>query len=148
MVRRARSHALPALPATVALYLTELAHAGRKLATLRRARASIAVAHRARGTLDGCPTRHPLVLELMRGFARAKAEPPVRAPALRPEHLSAMLATLRADRRGLRDRALLTLGFAGAFRRSTLRVEDLDADGDVDVDDLGRFRASLGAICH
>lgn len=125
----ARGHApYPAAPSAVALYLTELAHAGKRLATLRRARASIAVAHRARGTVDACPTRHPLVLELMRGFARAKAAPPERAPALAPDQLSAMLATLGRGRRGLRDRALLALGFAGAFRRSALvalRVEDL-----------------------
>ena len=123
----ARHHQpFPAAPATVALYLTELAHAGRKLATLRRARAAIAVAHRAHG-LD-CPTRHLVVTDLLRGIARAKAQPPERAPALSTEHLDAMLETLGDDQRGTRDRALLTLGFAGAFRRSTLvslDVEDL-----------------------
>ena len=125
----ARGHTpYPAAPDTTALYLTELAHEGKKLSTVRRARASIAVAHRARGTLDDCPTRHPLVRELMRGLARAKAEPPERAPAIAPEHLAAMLATLPTNLRGLRDRALLALGFAGAFRRSALvalRVDDL-----------------------
>src|SRR5690606_5693542 len=59
---------LPAAPATVALYLTELAHAGRRVTTLRRARAAIAVAHRARGF--ECPTRHLAVTDLLRGIAR------------------------------------------------------------------------------
>lgn len=134
----AHGHApYPAEPTTVALYLTELAHTGKKLATLRRARASIAVAHRARGTIDECPTRHALVLE-MRGFARAKTEPPERAPALAPDQLSAMLATLGRGRRGLRDRALLTLRFAGAFRRSALIV--------LHVEDLRFVRAGLEVL--
>lgn len=121
----ARGHrAFPAAPGTIALYLTELAHAGRKLATLRRARAAIAVAHRAHG-LD-CPTRHLVVTDLLRGIARTKAQPPERAPALSPEHLDAMLETLGDDRRGARDRALLALGFAGAFRRSTLVALDVE----------------------
>lgn len=36
-----------------------------------------------------------------------------------------MVATLGGDRRGLRDRALLLLGFAGAFRRSELVALDV-----------------------
>jgi len=119
----------PAAPETIALYLTDLAERGRKISTVRRARAAIAAAHRRDPALAGrCPTRHPLVTDLMKGLARELAAPPERAPALSPEQLSAMLATLGTGRRALRDRALLTLGFAGAFRRSTLvalRVEDL-----------------------
>ncbi|GAD56937.1 putative integrase/recombinase [Limimaricola cinnabarinus LL-001] len=38
--------------------------------------------------------------------------------AIRPDDLLAMLATLSHDLRGLRDRAMLLIGFAGVLRRS------------------------------
>lgn len=113
--------AFPADPETVALYLAHLAAIGRKRATLVRARAAIAVAHRQDAQLDRpCPTKHALVVDVMKGIARAHGAPPERAPALRPDELEAMLTACPTDLRGARDRALLALGFAGAFRRAAL----------------------------
>jgi integrase len=67
----------------------------------------------------------------MRGAQRvARAAPVRKAPATSERVISMAVGT--GDRlKSLRDRALLLLGFAGAFRRSelvALNVEDLEAD--------------------
>jgi hypothetical protein len=59
-----------------------------------------------------------------------------------------MVRTCGRDLVGLRDRALLLLGFAGAFRRAdqvALRVDDLVEDaaaGGIRITRLGRARHS------
>ena len=68
--------------------------------------------------------------EVMRGIRRAWKKPATqKAPAV-DEDLKRMVDRA-ADRtlRGLRDRALLLLGFAGAFRRSELVALDTDVIG-------------------
>jgi integrase len=50
----------------------------------------------------------------------AHGRPQRRAVALRAEQLAAIVATLDGSIKDLRDRALLLVGFAGAFRRSEL----------------------------
>ncbi|MBK1723583.1 hypothetical protein CKO23_15225 [Thiocystis violacea] len=122
---------LPALPAaaeTIAAFLAAQAEAGRKISTLRRRLAAIRLAHRLCG--HASMTHSELVRGTLRGIARTHGSAPdQKAPAL-AEQLRAMVDALDQSRRqGLRDRALLTLGFAGAFRRSelvALRVEDLE----------------------
>ena len=64
----------------------------------------------------------------MRGIRRTIGTAPVQKQPATAERLSAMLAHIPADLHGKRDRALLLLGMAGAFRRSELiglDVEDL-----------------------
>jgi integrase len=116
---------LPASPATVVLYLSERA-ATHKTATLQRRLTAIAQAHKA-ADLDS-PTTDRAVRRVMTGIRREKGTAQEgKAPALTRE-LRAMVATLPASLRGRRDRAVLLLGFAGAFRRSelvALDVEDL-----------------------
>lgn len=114
-------HQLVAMPAsveTVALYLTERARDD-KIATLRRRLSSISVAHQYAGQLT--PTRDPQIGLLLEGIGRKKGTAPERKAAAVTDDLKAMLAAL--PKNGLqapRDRALLLLGFAGAFRRSEL----------------------------
>lgn len=126
-----QSRGLPALPAcahTVAAFITAEAEAGRKVSTIRRRVTAIRLAHRyaaCEAAID-----FDLVQGVLSGIANTHGTAPdQKAPAL-AEQLRAMLDTVDlASRQGLRDRALLTLGFAGAFRRSelvALRVEDLD----------------------
>jgi site-specific recombinase XerD len=120
--------ALPATPDTVARYLTELADAGKRPSTLQRRRAAIAFAHVQAGQEP--PTRSILVEEVMAGISRklGKAQKG-KTPALTAD-IRAMVRCLSGDLRGVRDRALLLLGFAGAFRRSelvALDVEDIEA---------------------
>jgi site-specific recombinase XerD len=123
---------LPASPETVALYLTTLADAGRKASTLQRRLSSISQFHQAAG--QESPTRSLTVLTVWAGIRRVHGTASHgKAPAVTAD-LKAMVATLPDTLIGVRDRALLLLGFAGAFRRSELvglTVEDLafTADG-------------------
>ena len=108
---------LPAAPETVAAYL---AAAARRLAlaTLRRRLAAIARAHRQAGH-EFWPG-HPAIRGTLRGIARAHAAPPRQAAALATAELRQLVATCGPDAAGLRDRALLLLGYAAALRRSEL----------------------------
>ncbi|NEV64681.1 tyrosine-type recombinase/integrase [Thiorhodococcus minor] len=120
--------ALPAPAETIAAFLAAEADAGRKISTIRRRLAAIRLAHRLCG--HEAMTSSDLVRGTVRGIARTLGSAPEqKAPAL-AEQLRAMVDELDCSRpQGLRDRALLTLGFAGAFRRSelvALRVEDLE----------------------
>ena len=55
-----------------------------------------------------------------RNTRRAHGRPPVQKEAIFADDLLAMLATLDNDLRGLRDRAILAIGFAGGLRRSEI----------------------------
>lgn len=108
---------LPARPETVALYLTALADA-LKPSTLGRRLATISQVHQAAG--HDTPTSAAPVRLVWAGIRRAKGtEQHGKAPAVTPE-LRRMVDTLGETLGGSRDRALLLLGFAGAFRRSEL----------------------------
>ena len=117
---------LPATPATVCGFLASEAHAGRRVSTITRRAAAIRYAHRLAGHEP--PTAAEAVKAVMRGIRRSIGTAPDRkAPATAPI-LGAMLKLCPATMIGKRDRALLTLGFAGAFRRSeivALTVADL-----------------------
>jgi site-specific recombinase XerD len=117
---------LPALPATVALYLSALADAERKPSTIGRALSGISEAHRAAGH-EG-PRRDAAVRAVMSGIRRRLGVAQRQARPVLGNELRAMVAILPATLQGCRDRALLLLGFAGAFRRSELVGLDL---GDV-----------------
>lgn len=110
--------AMPAAPAAVAVYLTHLAESGRKVATIERALTGIVHAHRSRGV--DWPRAHPAIANVMAGIRRHVGTAPAQKAPVVDELLAEMLATLDEDLRGLRDRALLTLGWSGAFRRSEL----------------------------
>lgn len=119
---------VPALPATaemVALYLTELART-HKPGTLQRRISAISQAHQAAS--HASPTGMLAVRLVMAGIRRQLGTAQEgKAPAL-ADDVKAMVAGLPATRHGLQERALLLVGFAGAFRRSelvALNVEDL-----------------------
>ncbi|MFD2110772.1 tyrosine-type recombinase/integrase [Thiorhodococcus fuscus] len=119
--------ALPASAETISAFLASEAESGRKTSTLRRRLAAIRLAHRLCGHEP--QTGSELVRGTLKGIARTHGSAPnQKAPAL-ADQLRAMVDTLDCTRlQGLRDRAILTLGFAGAFRRSelvALRLEDL-----------------------
>jgi integrase len=70
-------------------------------------------------------TRHPAIRETLRGIGRAHGEPARRAAALTTPEIRRLVEVCGDDLSGLRDRALLLLGFAGALRRS--EIVGLDA---------------------
>ena len=120
--------ALPAEPATVALYITDLASC-RTAGTITRRLTSITKAHQSAGFATPSTTRHLAVSETLKGVRRTigtaqKCKAPLLTKDLRKivEHLPSGLI-------GVRDRAVLLIGYAGGFRRSELAgliVEDVN----------------------
>jgi site-specific recombinase XerD len=111
--------ALPAAPEALAAYLAAEAKAGRSVATLGQRLAALRWVHERAGETD--PTRSPLVRTTMAGVRRALGVAPQRKAPATAERVAAMVAHAdRTNAKGLRDRALLLLGFATAMRRSEL----------------------------
>lgn len=108
----------PTTPATVAVYLAFLAERGRKASTIERALAGIAWAQRARGC--EWSKGHPAITKVMTGIRRRHGSAPTQKAPVIDDGLVALAGTLADDLAGLRDRAVLTLGWFGAFRRSEL----------------------------
>lgn len=115
---------LPAAPDVVAIYLRTLLEQKKSTATIERALASLSMAHAAGGYER--PRRSELVRQFMRGLRRHTRERPrCRAPALELHDLKRMIdKTPASTSAGLRDRALLLVGFFGALRRSELAALD------------------------
>jgi site-specific recombinase XerD len=119
---------LPAGPQTVAWHISSLASAGLGVSSIGRRLAGIAYAHKLRRQPDPGATEDVKVV--LAGIRRTVGTAPKRKAAATALRVRAMLDACPDTRLGLRDRALLALGFAGAFRRSelvALRVADLVA---------------------
>lgn len=93
-------------------------------ATIGRALAAISEAYKAKGFAP--PRLHPSVVRVMKGIRRNLGAAKKQAPAIFPEDLRAMVADLGDDLRDTRDRAMLLIGWAGAFRRSELVALDVE----------------------
>lgn len=122
--------AFPAEPAAVCAYLTECAEQGRSLATIDSACSAIGHQHRSRGVPD--PVDHDAVRQVRRGLRRIIGRAPRRPtrPLSVADVRQIVTAIDRTTERGVRDTAILLLGFAGALRRSelaALTVADLEA---------------------
>ena len=120
--------ALPASPDTVALYLADLAHTHRP-STLTRRLTAINKVHRAAGHAPPALMEHLSVGETLKGIRRSHGTGARGKHPLFTGDLRAMVDSLPRGLIGDRDRALLLVGFAGAFRRSELtavRVEDVE----------------------
>jgi site-specific recombinase XerD len=117
------SPTLPVAAETVAAFLAAEAEAGKRPSTLGRRLAAIRYFRKLAGLTT--PTDAEAVKATLRGIRRSVGSAKVRkAPAL-AEHVKAMIAASPASLRGKRDRALVLLGFAGAFRRSELVALDI-----------------------
>jgi site-specific recombinase XerD len=117
----------PATPGTVAVFLADEARRGVKPSTLSRRLAAIRHAHVA-AHLEP-PTAAEEVRHVMRGIRRTAGTRPTRKAPATAERVLVMVSHCPKSLAGLRDRALLLLGFGGAFRRSelaALEVADLD----------------------
>jgi site-specific recombinase XerD len=114
---------LPATPDTALLYLTHLADQGKKVATIERAAAAIATAHRTAG--HTAPTEDAQVRRVMRGIRRTLKVAPTQKAAAVTSVLRQLIDAQPNTLVGLRNRALLLIGFAGAFRRSELVALDV-----------------------
>jgi integrase len=125
---------LPALPATVAAYAAHLADSGYAVATIGRRLASISQAHQLAG-YEQSPCRSEVVRTVVKGIRRSKGTAQRQAQPATVPVLRRLVDTCGNDLMGIRDRALLLLGFAGALRRSELVALDL-ADLDFTIEGL------------
>lgn len=119
--------ALPATPETVALYLTSLA-ATHRPATITRRLTAITKAHQVKGLASPATVSELAVGETLKGIRRTLGTAQRRKVPLLTAELLQVLAHLPTTLAGTRDRALLLVGYAGAFRRSelaALRLEDI-----------------------
>ena len=122
--------ALPAAEAVVACYISDLAHKGRKSATVGRHVAAIAYHHKQAG--QPSPVGE-VVRSVLRGIRRVVGTAPQGKSPLTSDLVTQMVALCPDTLTGKRDRALLLFAFAGAFRGSevaALRVEDLTKTDD------------------
>lgn len=117
----------PADPGALCDYLADCADDGVSVSTLGVRLAAISKAHAGMQN----PVRHATVEAVMSGIRRslgtARAK---KAPAVIKD-VERMIKALKPNLPGLRDRALILIGFAGAFRRSELvglTVNDLRFD--------------------
>lgn len=123
----------PAAPAAVCAYLTECAEQGLSLATIVSACSAIGHHHRSHGVPD--PVDHDAVRQVRRGLRRIIGRAPRRPTRpLSVADVRQIVGSIdRTTERGVRDTALLLLGFAGALRRSelaALTVADLEPKPD------------------
>lgn len=110
---------LPSSPQTLVLYLEEMVASGRSLAAITVALAAIAHEHRRR-LLSPPQAREPAHSAVRAIRARMADRRPVGSRALTSAQIASVVSALPGDFQGIHDRALLLLGFAGAFRCSEL----------------------------
>ncbi|MEP5729922.1 MAG: tyrosine-type recombinase/integrase [Sulfitobacter sp.] len=128
---------LPPSPEMIGLYLTDLAAptgdsssktAARPLSvsTIDRKLSGLAWNYAQRGYTVDRKNRH--IASVLAGIKRKHARPPVQKEAILKDDILAMVTTLPHDLRGLRDRAILLLGYAGGLRRSEIVSLDVHRD--------------------
>ena len=106
---------IPTQPKILAIYITHLSKTA-KFSTLKRRIASISVIHKLKGHyLD---TKHPIIMENLHGIRRTLGS---RQKAKKPILINDLKLIIKAiDKKKIRDKALILIGFAGGFRRSEL----------------------------
>jgi integrase len=122
---------LPPSPQVIGLYIADLAAPQGKsralsVSSIERRLSGLAWSYAQRGERLDRKDGH--IASVLAGIRRRHARPPAQKEAILPEDLRDMLATLPHDLRGLRDRAILLIGFAGGLRRSEIVSLDLGRD--------------------
>jgi integrase len=150
---------LPPSPQLIGLYIADLAAPGGKapsqsasrplsVSSIERRLSGLTWSYAQRGERLDRKDRH--IASVLAGIRRKHARPPAQKEAILPEDLRDMLATLPHDLRGLRDRAMLLIGFAGGLRRSEIvsldkgKEDTPDSGGWVEIMDEGALLTLRG----
>lgn len=148
--RRKGAEPLTCDPQVIGLYITDLASpqdgalsAAPPLAvsTIERRLSGLAWNFKQRGLHLDRQDRH--ISTVLAGIRREHAKPPVQKEALFAEDIIEMISTLPFDLRGMRDKAILLIGYAGGLRRSEIVGLDVgkddteDSRGWIDILDEG-----------
>lgn len=118
---------LPSNPAVVILYIDDLAESGKKISTIKRHVTSISQKHIESGYVS--PTRHDDVRLHIQALENEFGIRPNQKQAATATIIKKLCDQLPDNLKGLRDRAILQVGMAGALRRSeiaALNVEDIE----------------------
>ncbi|HEV7347376.1 tyrosine-type recombinase/integrase [Telluribacter sp.] len=115
---------LPLTPATLAAYLSNEANR-HKWATLSRRLAAIRKWHKLNKHPD--PALDDTVQTVLEGIKRSLGTEPGQALAFEIEEFKEKIRSIPRTPTGLRERALLLLGFVGAFRRSELVALNIES---------------------
>ena len=127
-----RCEFLPASAETFSLYITSLSYT-HKISSIRRRFASISQAHKLKGLVS--PTIHPSTRLVWQGILRTKTVSVKHAsPTLLP-HIRMIVDSMPDKLIGVRDKAIILLGFAGSFRRSEIC--------NIEIDDIARSDQGL-----
>lgn len=125
--KRRNKAPLPADPDAIASYLRYCAETQKlKISTVRRRMSAIAEAHKRNGYESPCSEW--VVRNTMKRLRRDLGEPARGKSPILVKDLKEMVLHCPEDLMGIRDKAILLIGFAGAFRRSELvsiNVDDL-----------------------
>ena len=138
---------MPPSPDLIGLYITDLAAPQGKapalsVASIERRLSGLSWGYAQRGVSLDRKDRH--IATVLAGIRRKHARPPVQKEAILPDDIRDMLATLPHDLRGLRDRAILLIGFAGGLRRS--EIVSLDHGKDDTPDSGGWVEILEGGV--
>jgi len=126
---------LPPSPELVGLYIADLAAPQGQGATkppalsvrsIERRLSGLGWGYAQRGLRLDRKNRH--IAMVLAGIRRKHARPPMQKEAILADDIRAMVAILPFDLRGLRDRAILLLGYAGGLRRSEIVSLDVHKD--------------------
>jgi len=118
--------ALPALPSSIANFITELSNDKRSSAGIRRALCGISTIHKLNRLED--PTKDPDVTIEMRRMHRKLGRSSHQAGSVNADTLDKLLLATDDSIRGIRDRALLLVAYDTLCRRSelvSLQVKDV-----------------------
>ena len=122
--------AMPTQPKILALYITHLSSYS-KYSTLKRRLASISILHKTKGHY--IDTKHPIIIENLMGIKRTNGSNQKGKKPLLINDLKILINAIdqsnEKDKRKIRDKALILIGFSGGFRRSELvdiEYEDLE----------------------
>jgi site-specific recombinase XerD len=121
---------MPTQPKILSLYITHLSSYS-KYSTLKRRIASISILHKTKGHY--IDTKHPIIMENLMGIKRTNGS---NQKGKKPLLINDLIILINAidqsnekDKRKIRDKALILIGFSGGFRRSELvdiEYEDLE----------------------
>lgn len=118
---------MPASIGTLAAYLVSKAE-DLSIATLSRRLCAIREAHRYAG--HKLETSDVAFRDIWRGIRRSKGKPPKAKSPIMTSQLREIIASIPENTlQGLRDRALILIGFAGALRRSELSCLHIEPTG-------------------
>lgn len=114
---------IPSSPFKLAEYVAERAAVHSPI-TISRRLVGISRAHTCQGLAD--PAKSDIVKAVLRGLRKTNGKPQRQAAPVLREDLLSMQVHMRGTK-GVRDRALLLVGFAAALRRSELVALDVEA---------------------